>query len=93
MIDQVRFRAMSETSSGGTDVFKCLRLAIQMAGASVSEGYSLLHDQYYQQAREGLKEIEVDDTIGSRIGIETIQAWTLIAIYEFRQTHFSRAVR
>lgn len=93
MIDQVRFYAMFETSSGRTQEFTSLRLAIQMTGASVSENHSSLHEKLYQQAREGLKEIEIDDTIGSGMGIEMIQAWTLIAVYEFRQMLFSRAVR
>lgn len=67
-----------------------LRYAMWAHAAALSPIYSNLKDQFYQQARECLEDPEVEVSGGS-MTIAALQTHVLLALYEFKETLFSRA--
>jgi hypothetical protein len=91
MIDQIRFRAAASKQGTPTSEFTSLRLAMQMHGASVSIEHTDLHPSLHQRALQSLEKLETDPSSGNMMSIKAVQAWVLVAVYEFKQTLFSRA--
>lgn len=67
-----------------------LRYAMFAHAAALSPIYSNLKEQFYQQARECIEDPEVEVSGGS-MTIAALQAHTLLALYEFKETLFPRA--
>lgn len=62
-----------------------------MHGTSVSGDNTNLQKHLYQHSRQILEKLDKDDMPDHVARIESVQAWTLVAIYEFKQILFSRA--
>lgn len=88
MIDHVSFKAKASSIEPSKPEFTFLRLTVQMHGACTAGEHSSLHENLYQHARKGLESLESD---GSITGLEVVQAWVLIAVYEFKQRLLARA--
>ena len=82
------FTSIAKEPASPHSELAALCLAVHMYGAIAVDHQSKLHMYYYQCARQLLERLETD---GCKIGIATVQAWTLIAFYEFRQLLFSKA--
>lgn len=91
MLERNRFTAnASDILSNQSPEFKALSLAVQMLGALAIDSNSKLHSHFYQCAQQILERLEAD---GGNIGLATVQAWTLISVYDFKQLLFSKAWR
>lgn len=85
MIHQSRF--MADPGLAPT----CLRYILWALAASSTDKYNGFQTDFYQKAR---KHAEMDETAGrgeSHTTLAHCQAWIFMAIYEFKQMHFSRA--
>jgi hypothetical protein len=67
-----------------------LRYIICALGASVSPGYSNIHNALYRASRKCLEETELNDTSVESIPLARPQAWILTAVYELLQMQFHR---
>jgi hypothetical protein len=58
--------------------------------ASLSAQFQHVRDSLYRDARGMLEALDLKDNEMDSIDIEQVQAWILLAIYEFMQTNYRR---
>ncbi|KAI6512870.1 hypothetical protein MCOR10_009546 [Pyricularia oryzae] len=68
-----------------------LQYAIWAMAAFQMDKYSAFHDPYYRRARQYLEADELKGVGEHFITIQHAQAWVLVAAYEARTMHFTRA--
>ncbi|KAL2802925.1 fungal-specific transcription factor domain-containing protein [Aspergillus granulosus] len=73
-----------------TEAQSCLQYAIWTLGASVSALRENIGDSLYQYARRGLEALDSKNTSLASTDLEQVQAWLLLAIYEFMGVDFRR---
>ncbi|KAK6363663.1 hypothetical protein TWF730_001084 [Orbilia blumenaviensis] len=69
----------------------CLRYAIWMMAASVSDQYSSLQTVFYRRARKYAEEAEMKGHGEHVVSVQFAQAWGILATYEYRLMYFPRA--
>ncbi|KAF4626934.1 hypothetical protein G7Y89_g11226 [Cudoniella acicularis] len=69
----------------------CLRYAIWMMAASLTDKYSSYEDVFYQRARSYLQEAEMKGYGEAFVDLYHAQTWGLIGTYEAKKTYFSRS--
>lgn len=69
----------------------CLRYAMWALAASTCDKFELMQDHFYQRARKYAERDEMRGHGENMITIGHVQAWFLIATYEFKMTYFPRA--
>ncbi|KAK6531383.1 hypothetical protein TWF281_008190 [Arthrobotrys megalospora] len=69
----------------------CLRYAIWMMAASVSDQYSSLQTVFYRRARKYAEEAEMRGHGEHIVSVQFAQTWGLLATYEYRLMYFPRA--
>lgn len=67
-----------------------LQQAIRTLAAGVSSQLPEVRVALYRTTRHTLESLESDDTLLTAPDFEQVQAWILIAIYEFMQVSYSR---
>ena len=67
-----------------------LRYAMWAHAAALSPIYSYLKERFYEQARECIENPDME-TSGRSVTVVALQIHVLLALYEFKQTLFSRA--
>ncbi|KAA6409142.1 MAG: transcriptional regulatory [Lasallia pustulata] len=73
-----------------TEFRTCLQFAMWTLAASVSAQFQNIGDPLYRDTRQKLEALELKDTSIESIDIEQVQAWILLAIYEFMRTDYRR---
>lgn len=73
-----------------TESRTCLQYAMWTLAASVSAQFQNVGDSLYRDTRRTLEALELKDTNIESINIEQVQAWILLAIYEFMRTDYRR---
>ncbi|KAK6495318.1 hypothetical protein TWF481_003343 [Arthrobotrys musiformis] len=69
----------------------CLRYAIWMMAASVSDQYSSLQTVFYRRARKYAEEAEMKGHGEHIVTVQFAQTWGILATYEYRLMYFPRA--
>ncbi|KAF3080708.1 hypothetical protein TWF102_001602 [Orbilia oligospora] len=69
----------------------CLRYAIWMMAASVSDQYSNLQTVFYRRARKYAEEAEMKGHGEHIVSVQFAQTWGILATYEYRLMYFPRA--
>ncbi|RVD84308.1 uncharacterized protein DFL_006066 [Arthrobotrys flagrans] len=69
----------------------CLRYAIWMMAASVSDKYSDLQTVFYRRARKYIEEVEMKGHGEHIVNVQFAQTWGILATYEYRLMYFPRA--
>lgn len=69
----------------------CLRYILWALAASSSDKYKGLQTEFYQKARRCAEMDELAGCGKSHTTLAHCQTWIFMAVYEFKQMHFSRA--
>ena len=73
-----------------TEAQRCVQSAIWLQAAAASAQYQNLCDPLYHDTRRSLEGLETMDTNVDSVDIEQVQAWLLLAVYEFMRIDFRR---
>ena len=73
-----------------TESQTCLQYTIWTLAASVSAQFQSIGESLYQKTRRKLEDLELKYNDIKTIDIEHVQAWILLAIYEFMRTDYRR---
>jgi Fungal specific transcription factor domain len=68
----------------------CLQYAMWTLAASLSAQFQQIRDSLYRDARRMLEALDLKDNEMDSIDVEQVQAWILLAIYEFMRTNYRR---
>ncbi|PYH98410.1 fungal-specific transcription factor domain protein [Aspergillus ellipticus CBS 707.79] len=69
---------------------RALQQALRTLAAGVSTQPPEIRTGLYRATRQTLDSLEVDDPLPASLEVEQIQAWILVAIYEFMQVSYPR---
>ncbi|KAF2996707.1 hypothetical protein E8E13_005551 [Curvularia kusanoi] len=84
-------RARQSTYGSEQDSFQCLQHAMWTLAVSTSSQFQHIQDDLYSQTRLLIDNLEMKQLQADCIEIEQVQAWGLLAVYEFMRIGYRKA--
>ncbi|KAK4234640.1 fungal-specific transcription factor domain-containing protein [Achaetomium macrosporum] len=79
------------TCTDGPDYALCLQYAMWTLAMALSSQFENLREIFYTETRKILDAIDMADCDAHLVRIEQVQAWLLVAFYEFARSSYCRA--
>ncbi|KAK0660825.1 fungal-specific transcription factor domain-containing protein [Cercophora samala] len=93
IFNQSRYFARSRQLSmmDGPDYLLCLQYAMWTLAMSFSSQFESSRDLFYNETRRMLENLDLHEDDMNTVRVEQVQAWLLIAFYEFARCNYRRA--
>ncbi|KAK1759001.1 pyrimidine pathway regulatory protein 1 [Echria macrotheca] len=95
IFNQSRYFAQQARQAGGNDDIQadhrtCLQYAMWTLAMALSSQFEASRTPLYNETRQMLEALDMAEDDVARVRIEQVQAWLLIAFYEFARVNFRR---